>query len=349
MESAQNLKLLLCFYEKMSGLKINFDKSEVLMISQDCEKAIGYADILNCATGTWPIKYLGVPVSSSKLHISDWVPLDEKMLRRLDGWKGSALSLGGRLILLNSSLSSIPTYYMSMHLLPKTILKRMDRTRKKFFWQRGGEKKKYHLVKWVKVTNPKQKGGLGVKDLRRMNLSLLCRWWWKLEHEEGIWQEIVRKKYRIFKGISELQRKPRNSLVWNDLLKVKQLYLKGRIMIVGNGKRIDFWEDPWCGMVALKDKFRGLYDICIDQNKSVAEMAQRGWRMNFRRWLNENQQNQLRQMRDMLSPCALSTEKDIVKWIWEKSGTFSVKSMYNHLFSLEGNNQKRNCGKLKYP
>jgi hypothetical protein len=120
-------------------------------------------------------------------------------------------------------------------------------------------------------------------------------------------------------------------------------------MIVGNGKRIDFWEDPWCGMVALKDKFRGLYDICIDQNKSVAEMAQRGWRMNFRRRLNENQQNQLRQMRDMLSACALSTEKDMVKWIWEKSGTFSVKSMYNHLFSLEGNNQKRNCGKLKYP
>jgi hypothetical protein len=120
-------------------------------------------------------------------------------------------------------------------------------------------------------------------------------------------------------------------------------------MIVGNGKRIDFWEDPWCGMVALKDKFRGLYDICIDQNKSVAEMAQRGWRMNFRRRLNENQQNQLRQMRDMLSACALSTEKDMVKWIWEKSGTFSVKSMYNHLFSLEGNNPTKKLWKAKVP
>jgi hypothetical protein len=200
MESVQNLKLLLCFYEKMSGLKINFEKSEALMISQDCEKAIGYAGILNCATGTWPIKYLGVPVSSSKLHVSDWVPLDEKMLRRLDGWKGSALSLGGRLILLNSSLNSIPTYYMCMHLLPKTILKRVDRTRKKFFWQGGGEKKKYHLVKWYKVTSPKSKGGLGVKDLRRMNLSRLCRWWRKLEFEEGIWQEIVRKNTKFSKG-----------------------------------------------------------------------------------------------------------------------------------------------------
>jgi hypothetical protein len=103
-----------------------------------------------------------------------------------------------------------------------------------------------------------------------MNLS---KWWWKLEFEEGIWQEIVRKKYRIFKGISGLQRKPRNSSAWNDLIKVKQLYLKGRIMILGNGKRIDFWEDAWCGMVTLKDKFRDLYDICTEHKMSVEEMA----------------------------------------------------------------------------
>jgi hypothetical protein len=56
------------------------------MVSQDCKKAIVYADILNCATGEWPIKYLGVPVTGSKLHIIDWLPLDEKMLRTLDGW-----------------------------------------------------------------------------------------------------------------------------------------------------------------------------------------------------------------------------------------------------------------------
>jgi hypothetical protein len=35
----------------MSILKINFNKSEALMVSQDYEKAIAYADILNCATG----------------------------------------------------------------------------------------------------------------------------------------------------------------------------------------------------------------------------------------------------------------------------------------------------------
>jgi hypothetical protein len=39
--------------------------------------------------------------------------------------------------------------------------------------------------------------------------------------------------------------------VWNDLLKVKELYLAGRQFIVGNGSKIDFWRDPWCGSVTL--------------------------------------------------------------------------------------------------
>jgi hypothetical protein len=46
-------------------------------------------------------------------------------------------------------------------------------------------------------------------------------------------------------------------------------------MLVENGQMIDFWEDPWCGVVSLKDKFRGLYDICTEQNRSVAEMGER--------------------------------------------------------------------------
>jgi hypothetical protein len=93
----------------------------------------------------------------------EWLPLDEKVLKRLDGWKGGALSIGGRLTLLNARLSSIPIYYMSMQLLPKIIHKRLDRTRKRFFWQGGQtKKKKYHLVKWCKITIPIKKGGLGV-------------------------------------------------------------------------------------------------------------------------------------------------------------------------------------------
>ena len=145
----------------MSGLKINFTKSEVIMISQDNEQSLRYAGMFNCATGSWPIKYLGVPVAGSRIQISDWIPLVEKINKRLDGWKGSALSLGGRLTLLNACLSSIPIYSMSLYLLPKTILEKIDNIRKRFFWQGGSLKKKYYLVKWIRICQLKKKGGLG--------------------------------------------------------------------------------------------------------------------------------------------------------------------------------------------
>jgi hypothetical protein len=71
--------------------------------------------------------------------------------------------------------------------------------------------------------------------------------------------------------------------------------------------------------------------------------------MNFRRWLDERAQNQLRQLTDMLSTCALSNKKDIVKWTWEKSGKFSVKSMYKNLFSSETNNPNKKLWEAKIP
>jgi hypothetical protein len=56
-------------------------------------------------------------------------------------------------------------------------------------------KKTYCLVKWKKICRSKGKGGLGIMDLWKMNISLLCKWWWVLKNREGLWQEIVKTKY----------------------------------------------------------------------------------------------------------------------------------------------------------
>jgi hypothetical protein len=119
----------------MSGLKINFAKSEVIMVSQDTSKSIDYSNMFNCAIRNWPIKYLGVPVAGSRLHVADWLPISEIFLKRLDGWKGSSLSLGGRLVFINSCLSNMPVYAMSMFWLPASVLDKMNTARKRFFWQ----------------------------------------------------------------------------------------------------------------------------------------------------------------------------------------------------------------------
>jgi hypothetical protein len=82
--NVRNLKLLLYLYEMMAGLKINFNKSEIVMLNDHDNLALSYAEIFNCQIGYFPIKYLGVPVSSRRLHVIDWLPLLEKNAKRLD-------------------------------------------------------------------------------------------------------------------------------------------------------------------------------------------------------------------------------------------------------------------------
>jgi hypothetical protein len=177
-------------------------------------------------------------------------------------------------------------------------------------------KKKYHPVKWAKITKPKEKGGLGIKekgglgikDLRKLNISLLCKWWWNVENGRGIWQEIVKMKYMKNGGIAHISKGSNNSPVCNDLLKVRHIYLSRRSMLVGNGKDTSFWHNKWCGHVSLKDNFPQLFEINKEQFWSVATMKNRNWRLTFRRWLHEDLQSQLRRLQDILYICSVNDE-----------------------------------------
>ena len=57
------------------------------------------------------------------------------------------LSVGGRLVLLNSVLSSLPMFMLSFFELPKGVLKKLDCFRSQFCWQSDEHKKKYRLTK----------------------------------------------------------------------------------------------------------------------------------------------------------------------------------------------------------
>jgi hypothetical protein len=176
---------VLYMFEKMSGLKINFDKSEVILIGGDNALASQFADLFNCQVGLFPMQYLGVPIAPGRLHVIDWARLEDKYAKKMDVWQGSSLSMAGRTTLINASFVSSTLYHMSMYLVPKTVIKRLDKNRRKFFWLGGSLKRKYHLVRWQKICRSKKKGGLGIKNLWKMNIALLCKWWWALETGNG--------------------------------------------------------------------------------------------------------------------------------------------------------------------
>jgi hypothetical protein len=83
-EKALNLKLLLYLFELMSGLKINYQKSEIFLMGGDNNTAEFYSSLFGCQVGTFPMKYLGVPVTFRNLRVSDLDPLDKKFIKKLD-------------------------------------------------------------------------------------------------------------------------------------------------------------------------------------------------------------------------------------------------------------------------
>jgi hypothetical protein len=133
LENARNLKFILCIFEQISGLKINFHKSEIICLGIACNREHLYADIFTCPPSGLPMKYLGVPIDNKKLCKSLWDPIVGKIENKLGSWQGRFLSLGGRLVLINSSLTNVPLYMLSLYKCPKVVLKKWISSGKDYY------------------------------------------------------------------------------------------------------------------------------------------------------------------------------------------------------------------------
>jgi hypothetical protein len=174
------VKAILRWFELMSGIKVNFAKSRLMGVNiEDSFMSIA-AKFLNCKLGKLPFTYLGLPVCANPRREATWEPMIEVLNKRLNSWKNRFVSLGGRVILINSVLAAIPIFFLSFMKMPTKVWKRIVSIQRNFLWGGANKKVKMAWVKWVDVCRPKERGGLGIKNLRLVNISLLTKWRWRL-------------------------------------------------------------------------------------------------------------------------------------------------------------------------
>jgi hypothetical protein len=99
LQKAVNMKLILCLFEELSGLKINFHISEIFCFGKAKEDEDQYKQIFGCDAGSLPFRYLGIPIHYRKLRNSDWYPVETRFESKLGCWKGKLLSYGDMLVL----------------------------------------------------------------------------------------------------------------------------------------------------------------------------------------------------------------------------------------------------------
>lgn len=117
---------------RVSGLKINYGKSQWLEIYTTDDWELKMTHELNCKQGVMRFKYLGVPVWGNPREIALWQPLVQSSRKKLSGWKGWFLSFGGQIIPLNFVLSSLLVFLMMVYLLSKGVINILNKIRRGF-------------------------------------------------------------------------------------------------------------------------------------------------------------------------------------------------------------------------
>ncbi|GFY90655.1 hypothetical protein Acr_07g0008520 [Actinidia rufa] len=167
-----------------SGLKISFSKSRIFsagICSSDIEDIMG---ITGFSQGSFPFRYLGIPVADSKVSIAQFSPLIDKILGYISAWAGAMLSYVGRTELgCKCSMNNRP------------------------------------LVAWKEVTFPKIEGGLGIRNTKAWNKALLCKTLWDIQaKKDSLWIQWVHQIYMKHSAFWEYRSKHEDSPLINQVM-----------------------------------------------------------------------------------------------------------------------------------
>ncbi|XP_058733800.1 uncharacterized protein LOC131605468 [Vicia villosa] len=297
-----SMKAILRGFEMMTGLRVNFHKSNLYGINVGDWYLEAASSFLTCKVGTFPFKFLGVRVGDSPRKLSMWKDLLAMFRKRLNVWRGRYLSMAGRVELINSVLSAIPIYSLSFYKAPKKVLQEIKSIQSKFLWGGGDRDKSIHWVSWDTVCKSRKEGGLGVKDVEIMNVALLSKWKWHiLTEKEAVWKDLLEARYgnlrlKVLIGdVSSLSKK--ESHWWRDLIVSDNFerllfdhFTSAIKCNIGNGASTPLWYASWAGQKSLMESFPILFSLAgnfLDSIYLAGAFVEGVWCWNYSSWFVE--------------------------------------------------------------
>jgi hypothetical protein len=155
----------------------------------------------------------------------------------------SLLSYAGRLIMVNSVLSALPTFYLGTLKIPVNVLHHIDKYRKHCLWDRGDINRKGGcIVAWKKACLPKAQGGLGIINLRIQNTALLLKHLHKFyNHDDLPWVKLT-WDFLYSNHVAPHAKRPVGSFWWRDVMTCSDQFLMVATCHAGRGSSICFLE-----------------------------------------------------------------------------------------------------------
>ncbi|KAF7840958.1 reverse transcriptase [Senna tora] len=316
------------FFQKCwgPGLSVNIDKSSVWFSPNTpvCDR-VKAVQTLGFGESPKPGKYLGFPLDIRK-RVSDFKPFVDKVLDKVENWKAKHLSKAGKVTLINSVCSPLISYFMQCTAFPAKVCQSIDKIFRDFFWASGTENRKFHLVGWDIICNPKKDGGLGIVRSRERNLAFLAKLCWRSEYErDSTWAKVLSRYLKDDGVVSRSSWSPLGKSLRVGLKILKQGLKKN----IFSGKGTKFWEDDWLSLGPIRSLIQGPLnknDHSLSVNNVARDLGVWNWDC-----LSFDLPCCIKRKIQAVACCKDRDDCDSSYWKLTPSGNFTLKTAYELL------------------
>ncbi|KAK8289374.1 hypothetical protein V6Z12_D07G188100 [Gossypium hirsutum] len=219
----------------MSGQRVNLDKSMVYFSpSTNAASRAMIGGMLKMKVETQFDGYLGLPLPMGNKKFVAFKNIIDRVTNRTITWSKSLLSNGGKEIFIKSILQLIPTYTLSVFLVPKGVLEEIQAMISRVLWGGKNMNRGWHMLGWDSMCYPKGMGGLSFRQVCHL---MCCR--------DTLCYKVLSAKYFPEGDVLRSKRTDKPSFMWKTIAKVASVLYDGFGWNVGNGRKIDFWNENW--------------------------------------------------------------------------------------------------------
>lgn len=246
-ECCESLASILKDYERASGQIINAAKSSIFFSSKTPQATRDWVKlVLGIDKEVGVGKYLGLPELFTRRKWDLFSSIVDKIKLRAVAWSTRRLSSAGKLTMLKSVLSGIPTYPMSCFQLPVGLCDQIQAALTRFWWDQNPDTWKMCWVSWESLAQHKEMGGLGLRDVKDFNTAMLAKNSWRiLTSPHCLLACLLLGKYCHSSSLLSASCPKSASHGWRGVIAGTQLLKLQLGKAIGNGNSTKAWSEPW--------------------------------------------------------------------------------------------------------
>ena len=135
---------------------------------------------------------------------------------------------------------------MNCFKLPRGLIKELEVLIRKFWWGYSSGSRKVHWVKWERLCEAKEVGGLGFKEIEKFNEALLAKQVWRMiNYPDSLCYRVFKARFFLECSILEAEDSKVGSCTWKSILSARDVIRKVMVWRMGKGESVCIKHDNW--------------------------------------------------------------------------------------------------------